>query len=412
MVMMPNNPGRAPILYIENGRHGGGAAESLYQLIKNLDRKAFSPAVLFANHSRYVERIAQLDVPANVLVSVMLGREGRARNFAAGLAGKAMQYSSMFSESAAIALEKMFFHYLEKRTFFAIQAYGARLVHTNNNPHRDFYAIRAAANAGSKCVCHIRSFHTMGFTRTKARLANAHVSRFIAYSRSVAEHWIDHGVDPEKTTVVHNAIEPLQVEPLDLHKDFGLPRDDSTIGIIGRVIPERGHELLFQAFAEALRSLPNLRLLVVGGADPGDFKRLDRLAHELGIHDRVVFAGYRKDAQAIMAALQCVVLPYTIEPFGRTVLEAWQLGVPVIVSDVGHIHEIVQHGENGLTFTARDASSLARRMIDLLSDSELAGRLIRNGADTCSRSFSDQTYAHAIMDVYREILSHKDSPGA
>lgn len=393
------------VLYVENGLHGGGSAESLCQLLSVLDRDRFRPVVAFGSPTRYVDRVASLDVPTVVLEDWYMSRPtSRYEALSSRAASAAVIHGARFLPRSALALDRTLTSRL-RRTLAAIMArHEVALVHTNNNVHRDLWAVETAAAANVPCIAHLRSFHALGFSQARAALANRCAAAFIAYSRSIAEFWTAHGLAPERVHVIHNAIGSLTAVPVDLTASFGIPPGSRVIGIIGRIIPERGHAHLLRALPAVIARFPDLRLLVVGAGDPADLKTLGDLANRLGVAAHVTMAGHRADVHGIIAALDAIVLPYAIEPFGRTVLEAWQLGTPVVLSRVGHVGDIVRDGEDALLFHLDDPAALTAQLIRLLSDEALRRKIARAGQEVCRRRFSITAHKEAVEQLYERVL--------
>lgn len=400
-----------PVLYVENGLHGGGSAESLFQLLSVLDRKRFTPLVVFTSPIPAVERIAALGVETLVLDDWYFSRPPNlARAAAARLASGLVVHGTRWFPSVCLALDRALTARLRRRLEHLIRSRGVALVHTNNNAHRDLWGIEAASATGVPCVAHLRSFHAMGFPPQRAAAVNRHASAYIGYSRSITEFWAARGLDQTRMHVVYNAIGPVAADPVDLKKNFGIPAGAPVIGIVGRIILERGHAFLLRALPLLRQHFPDLRLVVIGGGDASDRQGLECLAEELGIAESVIFTGHRTDALGIMAALSALVLPYTIEPFGRTVLESWRLGVPVLLSRVGHIADIVSDGQNGLLFGLDDPSELVAKITRLLTEPGLRQRLIENGQETCRARFFIEAHRDEIQAIYSRLLSGKGTP--
>jgi glycosyltransferase involved in cell wall biosynthesis len=399
----------ATILYVENGQTGGGSAESLLQLLRVLDRERFRPLVVFTSPIPAIGKVAGMGVRTIVLKDWYYSRADDVLTaWASRLASAAVIHGAGWLSSASLTLDRLLTARLRNSLEGLIRAEKVDLVHANNNAHRDLWVIEAAKAAGVPCVSHLRSFHALGFSLARARRANAGVVAYIAYSRSVAEFWRERGVDALRLRVIHNAIGEIAEQPANLADACGIPVGAPAIGITGRIIPERGHELLFWAMPALLKTFPELRLLVVGGAAPSNRLRLERLARDLGIAEAVVFLGHRADARRIMASLDASVLPYTIEPFGRTLLESWRLGVPVVVSRVGHIEEIVADGEDALLFDAGDPGDLAAKLARLLGDAALRRRIAEKGRETCRNRFSIEAQRDVLQGIYERLLPGRE----
>ena len=117
-----------------------------------------------------------------------------------------------------------------------------------------------------------------------------------------------------------------------------------------------------------------------------------------------MFLGHRNDALGILSALDALVLPYAIEPFGRVLLEAWQLGIPAVLSQVGHITDVVSEGEDAVLFDPGVPDDLARRLGEVLREKGLRAQLATNGRRTCIERFSISSHCRQIESIYRRIL--------
>ncbi|MGC0368420.1 glycosyltransferase family 4 protein [Microbacterium sp. SLBN-111] len=157
------------------------------------------------------------------------------------------------------------------------------------------------------------------------------------------------------------------------------------IGMIARIDPWKGQEMLLRAFAEACPD--GDEVLVFHGAPAfghDEFAAdLRRIASELGVADRVDFAGHTSDVPSAISALDvCVQASMRAEPLGQNVLQYLSAGKPTVVSGEGGPVEWVTHGENGLVFTPRDQSSLADALREIVADGALRQTLARQAART------------------------------
>jgi len=151
-------------------------------------------------------------------------------------------------------------------------------------------------------------------------------------------------------------------------------------GVFGRLQHWKGQDVFVEAAAEAARLRPAARFVVVGGSvfglEPEFAERLRRRAPELGLGGRLVFAGFRNDVPRLMAA--CDVVCHTTrvaEPFGMVVIEAMDLGRPVIATAGGGPSEVITSDENGILVPPDDTGALAREMVRLADDPGLRSRI-------------------------------------
>lgn len=119
---------------------------------------------------------------------------------------------------------------------------------------------------------------------------------------------------------------------------LGLPKDAFVFGAVGRLTPMKGYLDLLEAFAAAAPHCPGARLVLVG--EGRGEAALRRLARDLGMAERVIFAGWREEAALLMPAFDVFVQPSLHEGFGLALAEAMAARVPVIASRTGGIPEV------------------------------------------------------------------------
>lgn len=175
-----------------------------------------------------------------------------------------------------------------------------------------------------------------------------------------------------------------------------------TIGIVGRLSPEKGHATLLSA-VHALRSAGrDMRVLIVGeGRLRGE---LEQLTDSLGLRDAVLFAGYCQNASAYLPLLRVCALPSRSEGLPMVLLEAMRAGVPVVASRVGGIPEAVVDGQSALLVSADDAQGLARALARLQDEPALAARLAAQARCRLERSFSSRVMAEQYLTAYSDLL--------
>jgi glycosyltransferase involved in cell wall biosynthesis len=118
----------------------------------------------------------------------------------------------------------------------------------------------------------------------------------------------------------------------ETRSELGIPKDAAVVGHVGRFDPSKNHLLLIDALEIAVQRNPNLHLLLVGG---GGTTRdmVEMRAHEIGVHDRVTFAGVRGDVPRLLTAMDVFAFPSEYEGLGLALVEAQAAGLPVVVSD-------------------------------------------------------------------------------
>ena len=198
--------------------------------------------------------------------------------------------------------------------------------------------------------------------------------------------------------VIYNAIQPSEGAPEGGHDPELLPRDAFRIGIIGRLKPVKGHEVLLRALAR-LPERPPTRLYVFGEGplEP----ELRALCRAIGIEDRVTFMGFRGNMADFLPQLDAVAMPSLHEGIPYAALEAMDRGVPLVASDVGGLHEILENEKDALLVPAADPVPLAHALARIATDPELRARLARQARDKVRDRFLAATMVDRYLEVYR-----------
>jgi glycosyltransferase involved in cell wall biosynthesis len=180
------------------------------------------------------------------------------------------------------------------------------------------------------------------------------------------------------------------------------------VGTVGRLHPRKDVETFLRAAALVAAARPDARFVVVGAAElPAELvyeRRLRALVAELGLGERVTFAGPRRDIPRVMAALDVFVLTSRHEGFGRVVAEAMAAGRPSVVSDEGAPPELLEPERFGLAARPADPADFARQVLRLLGDAEFAGAMGER-AGRQGRQFDAAATAQRVGDRYRALVA-------
>lgn len=187
---------------------------------------------------------------------------------------------------------------------------------------------------------------------------------------------------------------------------LGLAPGDFVVGFVGRLVPEKGPDLL----VEALARLPSARLVLVGGGP--EARPLSDLARRSGVDDRVVVTGPVESLRVprLMTAFDALVLPSRTTPgwseqFGRVLVEAMACGVAVVGSDSGAIPEVV--GEAGRIVPEDDTEALVDTLAELRERSGLRDELAERGRARVLRRFTQDRVADETVGFYERLLGRE-----
>jgi glycogen(starch) synthase len=183
---------------------------------------------------------------------------------------------------------------------------------------------------------------------------------------------------------------------------------------VGRLVPDKGFDVLVQAFSRLRESFPALRLRLAG--DGPERPRLERIARETGVADAVDFLGWVPfgAVPAVMAEATMLVVPSRIEPLGMVAVQAAQMARPVVATRVGGLPEAVVDGETGLLVPPEDETALAAAIARLLRDPSLARRLGEQARPSVQARLAWDQHVAAYDNLYRRIAPRAatDSPMA
>lgn len=231
----------------------------------------------------------------------------------------------------------------------------------------------------------------------------------------------DYGADPARVALIPSAVDIESFYPLpraEARRHIGLDTEGAVAVYVGRMLPRKDVRNVVRAVALLCRQAPwnespdALTLLVVGGEtdlpDPiatPEIGVLQRLAAELGIADRVRFAGRRpaRDLRYYYGAGDVVVTTPWYEPFGLTPLEAMACGRPVVGSAVGGITYTVADGETGFLVPPRDPQALAERLQVLLRCPDQCTRMGDAARRRVERHFTWPVVARRYAALYRAL---------
>ncbi|MBI2268211.1 MAG: glycosyltransferase family 4 protein [Candidatus Blackburnbacteria bacterium] len=219
-----------------------------------------------------------------------------------------------------------------------------------------------------------------------------------------------------KVEIAYMGVDVRLFNPLKRNKSWieGFGNNPKIILGVGRLIKWKGFEYLIKAYAQVLKSVPNVKLVLIGKGPEED--ALKKLASKLGLkeNEEIFFMGtFGPDKlPTIYASSNLVVSPsITIaktgekEGQGNVVLEARASGVPVIASRSGGLVDTVDGKTNGLLFEERDYKELAKKIILILSDEVLKKRLSKNGLKYVRENFFWKKASARFCELYESILS-------
>lgn len=278
-------------------------------------------------------------------------------------------------------------------------------VHTNTMRTAPYGAL-ASRLTGVPCLWHVHDIYQRRGERAFVGLMSLLAHRIVAISQAVASS-LPRWAKP-KVRVVHNGVDmaafaPSQVNRQDARRSLCLPSEGLIVGNVAWLAPWKGQHLLLKGAARLLDRFPTAVFVIVGEAAHSSYADyvtgLRRQAEPLA--DRVRFLGRQGEMPQVMGALDLLVHAAEAEPFGRVLIEAMAMGVPVVAFADGGVPEIVLDGETGCLVSPGDVNALAEAMATLLADDTLRQTMGEASRARVEAHFTVQRVAHRIVSIYR-----------
>ena len=194
---------------------------------------------------------------------------------------------------------------------------------------------------------------------------------------------------------IYNGAAPLDEVPA-AHVEAG----DCVLLFVGRMAEIKDLPTMVRAFAFALAKAPNLRLWMVG--DGPVRAGLEQLATELGVADRILFAGQRLDTASFFRAASAFVMSSVSEGLPMSLLQAMSIGLPAIVTDVGGMREVLELSDGGLRIPVGDSGALANAMVRMAEQPEFREACGLRAKTAYNANFTLEAMHAAYLHLYEQ----------
>ena len=244
----------------------------------------------------------------------------------------------------------------------------------------------------------------------------------VAATRNEEAHLKDlYDTPQEKINVIPPGVDITRFYPIppDEAKEFvGIPEDERMLLFVGRIEPLKGIDILIKAIAQlhksdVLSECPHYLYIIGGDPDPEngsenkEMQRLQKLCHDLGVDNLVLFLGKRDQdtLQYYYSAAEIVIMPSHYESFGMVALEAMACGTPVIATQVGGLQHLVQNEKTGFTIPNDNVDILEERLTQLICKSAMREEMSRNSI-SYARSYAWDAITPQIIKLYQSFIKN------
>ncbi len=191
----------------------------------------------------------------------------------------------------------------------------------------------------------------------------------------------------------------------DIRRELGLEPGGQAVGVVGSIFPGKGQREAVLALALLGERFPRLRLLLIG--EPADLRYVREVERTIGRHGlrgRVIIAGYRSDLPAVLSLLDLLLVPSTVDSFGRVALEAMAAEVPVLAVALGGLPEVVKHGETGFLVDGPEPERLAEGIAAVFENLAGARAVAARAAQEVRGRFSLSAEVRKLERLLEECL--------
>ncbi len=216
----------------------------------------------------------------------------------------------------------------------------------------------------------------------------------VAASGAVKQRLIADGIEPAEV-VWHGVPQQTPRPPLS---------SPPTVAFAARLVKEKGADVLLEAFAKVVSKIPEAHLLLVGDGTERD--KLKQKINDLKLSANVKMPGQmmRLEMEELFSSAWVQVVPSLwSEPFGLIAANAMMRGTAVVASASGGLTDIVRHNETGFLVPPSDVDALAKALLQILQNQELAERMGKAGREVAIAQFSEEVFIDKFINLYQKI---------
>ncbi len=369
------------VLFIDQYNELGGAQQCLLDLLPAVLAAGWEAHVAIPGEGPLAERLTSLDVPLHSIPS---------RRLSAGRKSWSDVLSFMRDMPG-----------LAKAIAGIVSRCHADLVYVNGP--RMLPAASLVARKGLPLLFHSHNHLRQRADRWIAARAIRHGNATVVGCCRFALEPLERHVHRGRSHLVYNGTGPPASTDSRAVEKAGL-----TIGVIGRIAPDKGQKEFLQAARRLNAELPGSRFLICGDALFGDqqaIKYRDSL-RALAAGLPVEFLGWRRDAGGVMQRLDLLAVPSIWEPGApRVILEAYASGVPVVAFPTGGIPEILHDGETGFLVKPSTPLALAEKILNAFSRKSTLAAVARAGHELWKAQFTVERYRKEMLEIMAETAA-------
>lgn len=380
---------RTRVLFVSHSSAMYGAERSLLLLLKNIDRTCIEPIVTLPEPGPLEKEMTKLDIKVWKIGSPWWVRDKV--NVRSAIRCVISEAKALWKLTSILRREKVDLIYTNTIVKFT----GALAAAINRKPH--IWHIREILQ-GNPSLNFFASYKLL--FKFVLRLSD----KVIANSNATGSQFqgLNHH---NRIQVVYNAVDSEAFEKTGPFPSIeGVIKEDWLVALVASIEERKSQDIAIRAIDMVRRTIPNIKLLLIGDGHGVYLNYLKRLVSELDVLENVAFVGFRNDVEKILPHCKVVLSASSVEPFGRTVVEAMAACVPVVGVSAGGIKEIVQDGVTGYLVPPKDSTEMAAKIIELFHNPDKVRMMGERGREVAAEKFTVERYVQDITRVITEVM--------
>jgi len=239
-------------------------------------------------------------------------------------------------------------------------------------------------------------------------------TRSICVSYAIAQQARQFHTAPQRRLVtICNGIDPQPfiIDNKDarerLRRELGIPADHLLIGNTSRLASQKDNDTLVRSMMHLKSLIVDIPFILLLAGDGPDKKKLEDLAHSLGLSDQVHFLGFRKDIPAFLAGIDIFVFPSLREGLSISLLEAMAAAKPIVATSIPSNAELIQHEVTGLLVPPRSPEQIAQAIARFVREPDLAQRCASTARQRVLEHYTIDRMLQKTWDLYVSLLEEK-----
>lgn len=366
--------------------HGGGSIEACYYLSKGLTEKGHQVTIYTSNHeidNEYLNSIPEVRVYpfriwlswANFYITPGIIKEAK----------KELKHFDVIHMHNYRTFQNVIIYYYARKYNipYVLQAHGSLPTFSQKRSLKWFFD------------------RIWGYSILK------NASKLLALTPMEVEQYKSLGIDKNKIEIVPNGIDFSEFQNLpekgQFKKEYNLSNDTKIILYLGRIHKTKGIDLLVESFADVLKEINNVKLVIVG-PDDGYLQYLKNLVKKIRIEKQVLFINslYGREKLKAYVDADVHVLPRHFEPFGMTLIEACACGIPAICSKGCGIADVINNRTGFAVSYNKEAFKQA--IIAILTKEELRKKFGQQGRELVAKQFNWDKIVSQLEKIYQQII--------